>query len=137
MNNTSPIKATVAKTNLWLHELRDDLGVEDSQIAYRALRAVLHALRDRIGIEVSAHLSAQLPMLVRGMFYEGWDPTQTPMRLSLAEFLDRIERDGMFKGTSEAEDAARAVTRLLWRHLGEGTMTHVVEILPNEYATVM
>jgi uncharacterized protein (DUF2267 family) len=33
---------------------------------------MLHALRDRLPPEIAVHLSAQLPMLVRGIYYEGW-----------------------------------------------------------------
>jgi len=56
--------------------------------AYVALRATLHALRDRLPVEETAELAAQLPMLVRGVYYEGWDPTGKPVReRSLEGFL--------------------------------------------------
>jgi uncharacterized protein (DUF2267 family) len=100
------------------------------------LGAVLHALRDRLGVEVSAHVSAQLPMLVRGLFYEGWDPTGTPTRLSLDEFLERVEHDARLKGRSAAEDAVRAVFAVLWDKLGEGTVGHATAVLPEEYAVL-
>jgi Uncharacterized conserved protein (DUF2267) len=37
-----------------------------------ALRSVLHVLRNRLTPEQAVHLGAQLPLLVRGIFYEGW-----------------------------------------------------------------
>src|SRR5271165_2158597 len=40
--------------------------------AYRALRSVLYVLRDRLTPEQAVHLGAQLPILVRGTYYEGW-----------------------------------------------------------------
>jgi uncharacterized protein (DUF2267 family) len=43
------------------------------------LRATLHALRDRLIIDEVAQLSAQLPMLIRGLYYKGWDPTKTAL----------------------------------------------------------
>jgi uncharacterized protein (DUF2267 family) len=64
---------TLQKTNIWLKEIMDDLG-PDRQRAYHALRAVLHTLRDRLTVEEAAHLSAQLPLLVRGIYFEGWHP---------------------------------------------------------------
>jgi uncharacterized protein (DUF2267 family) len=131
------IDRTVAKTYAWLGELERTDAVTDPQHAYLALRAVLQALRDRIGPEVAAHLSAQLPLLVRGVFYEGWDPTGTPVKLSREDFLLRVERDALLKGASEAEDATRAVFGLLWRELGEGTMGHVVAVLPSDYAVLL
>ena len=71
---------TVRKSNLWLKDVMERLDTRDRHHAYSTLRAVLHALRDRIGAESSAHLGAQLPMLLRGLFYEGWDPTGKPTK---------------------------------------------------------
>lgn len=63
---------TVQETNLWLKAIMEGLHTDDRHLAYLALKATLHALRDRIGPENSVHLAAQLPMLVRGLYYEGW-----------------------------------------------------------------
>lgn len=65
---------TLQKTHLWLDDLMAELGWQDRHKAYLALRAVLHTLRDRLTVEEAAHLGAQLPMLIRGFYYEGWDP---------------------------------------------------------------
>jgi uncharacterized protein (DUF2267 family) len=137
MTTIDTIDRTVGKTYEWLAQLQERAGIEDRQRAYLALRAVLLALRDRVGPEVAAHISAQLPLLIRGVFYERWDPTVTPMRLSVEEFLERVERDAMLKGASDTEDATRAVFALLWDQLGEGTMGHVVAVLPAEYAVLL
>lgn len=103
------IDSTVAKTYEWLREVRERGNLGDLHDAYQAVRAVLHAVRDRIEPNVAAHFSAQLPMLLRGVFYEGWVPAKTPMRMSVSEFLDRVEAEANLKGTSAAEDATRAV----------------------------
>ena len=71
---------TVQESNLWLKDVMERLNTADRHHAYSTLRAVLHALRDRIGPESAAHLGAQLPMLLRGLFYEGWDPTGKPTK---------------------------------------------------------
>jgi hypothetical protein len=63
---------TFQETNRWLKELMERLGTYDRHHAYSILRAVLHALRDRIGPANAVHLGAQLPMLIRGLYYEGW-----------------------------------------------------------------
>ncbi|WP_342235689.1 DUF2267 domain-containing protein [Inquilinus sp. OTU3971] len=62
---------TLQTTNIWLNEIGETLG-PDRQRCYQALRAVLQTLRDRLSVESAAHVSAQLPMLVRGIFYDGW-----------------------------------------------------------------
>jgi len=136
-NPVSFIERTVEKTHVWLLEVSRGIGVDDKHVAYLVLRSVLHALRDRLDIESSAHLAAQLPMLVRGLYYEGWDPTGKPERISYDEFVQRVEHDALLKGTSEAEDAARAVFAVLWNHLGEGTMGKIASILPSDYTRLL
>jgi hypothetical protein len=63
---------TVQETNLWLKAIMESLHTDDRHLAYLSLRATLHALRDRLGSENAVHLAAQLPMLLRGLYYEGW-----------------------------------------------------------------
>lgn len=63
--------STLQKTNEWLQQIMQQLGTDSRQEAYIGLRATLHTLRDRLPLEVVAHLGAQLPMLVRGIYYEG------------------------------------------------------------------
>ena len=62
---------TLQETNLWLKELMVRLGTDDREQAYTVLKATLHAVRDRLGPENAAHLGAQLPILLRGVYYEG------------------------------------------------------------------
>jgi uncharacterized protein (DUF2267 family) len=126
--------STVHTTNLWLHELAEQLGAEDRHRAYQALRAVLHALRDRLSIDHVAALGAQLPMLVRGFYYEGWHPSGKPLKeRKREEFLAHVEaefREGpIYVG---AEDVTRAVFQLLAKHISAGEVATVRNSLPAE-----
>jgi uncharacterized protein (DUF2267 family) len=136
-HNAAFVDRTVEKTNIWLTDVAKRVSVDDKHVAYLVLRSVLHALRDRLDVETTAHLAAQLPMLVRGLYYEGWDPTGKPERMSYDEFLVRIEDDALLKGRSEAEDAARAVFAVLWDHLGEGIMGKIVTLLPEDFTRLL
>ncbi|WP_026871806.1 DUF2267 domain-containing protein [Inquilinus limosus] len=123
---------TLQTTNIWLNEVGETLG-PDRQRCYHALRAVLQTLRDRLPVESAAHLSAQLPMLVRGIFYDGYHPSSTPETMrSEDEFLQRIAArlDGV--RPIDAGDAARAVFGVLKHHLPEGAMRHLIDTLPAE-----
>ena len=126
-------ETTVQKTNRWLNELMQVMGLKDRHRAYLALRAVLHALRDRLTVEEVAQFGAQLPMLIRGFYYEGWDPTGKPLRLRHKEqFLTRIEQEVSGDDCIDAELVARAVFTLLAKRVSEGEIEDVKETLPIE-----
>jgi uncharacterized protein (DUF2267 family) len=104
---------TVQRTNIWLKDLMEVTG-GDRHRAYQALQAVLHALRDRLTVEEAAEFGAQLPMLIRGIYYEGWTPTGKPVKeRHREEFLKHIQQQ--FKGNGEInpEILAQAVFSLL------------------------
>jgi uncharacterized protein (DUF2267 family) len=125
--------ATLQKTDAWLSRLMQLLPTDNKRTAYRALRATLHALRDRLTVEEVAQLGAQLPMLVRGFYYEGWDPTNKPLRIRHRdEFLDRIasELTHIDTDTKEPEDIARAVFTLLVQRITDGEIDDVKHVLP-------
>jgi len=122
---------TIHKTNTWLNDLMGMLGTQDRHKAYRVLRATLHALRDRLTIEEVAQLAAQLPMLIRGFYYEGWDPTDKPVRERHKEqFLARISQELRDDDTIDPEQVARAVFRLLANRVTEGEIEDVEHVLP-------
>jgi uncharacterized protein (DUF2267 family) len=125
---------TLHGTNTWLNELMTLLGSEDRHFAYRCLRGVLHALRDRLTVEEVAQLGAQLPMLIRGVYYEGWDPTAKPDKLRRKDdFLARMEQEWRAASDRpEPEQVARAVFALLARRVTEGEIEDVTHILPAE-----
>lgn len=123
---------TLHLTNIWLKSLMERLDTEDRHRAYLALRATLHALRDRLTPDEALHLGAQLPMLLRGMYYEGWKPTQTPSReRHKADFLGRIAE--AFRNEDIDEEAiARAVFALLTEKLTAGEVRKIAHSLPAE-----
>jgi len=83
---------TLHHTDEWLKEVCDVLEISDLHVGYVILKAVLHTLRDRMPINEAVHFSAQLPLLLRGMYFEGWIPLDTPVKVkTAAEFLDLVE----------------------------------------------
>ena len=129
---------SVEKANIWVNEVAAEMGTADRHDAYRALRAFLHTLRDRLPIVESAQLSAQLPLLIRGVFYEGWQPGRTPLRYrDPKEFLDRVSHEAGFHGDTEASLAVAAVTRVLNRHVSAGEMEDIARTLPDGLRRLM
>ena len=124
---------TVQESNLWLKDIMDRLETVDRHQAYSSLRAVLHALRDRIGPESAAHLGAQLPMLLRGLYYEGWDPTNKPTKERHEEaFLARIVRELPRATESEVEQGALAVLDVLSKHVDRGAAVKIATMFPHD-----
>jgi uncharacterized protein (DUF2267 family) len=70
-NRVDVLDRSLEKTHIWLGDLAEELGSDDRHYAYRVLRAFLHALRDHLPIDEVASVAAQLPMFIRGIFYEG------------------------------------------------------------------
>lgn len=124
---------TLQRTNSWLKDLMLVLRWQDRHKAYQALRATLHALRDRLTVEETAHLGAQLPMLIRGFYYEGWDPTGKPVKeRHRDQFLDRIRQHFRDDEHVDAELVAAAVFILLASRVTEGEIEDVMQVLPSE-----
>ncbi|HYZ33590.1 MAG TPA: DUF2267 domain-containing protein [Crenalkalicoccus sp.] len=123
---------TLQTTNIWLDEIMAELG-PDRHVAWHVLGAVLRPLRDRVPLELAAHLGAQLPLLVRGLYYDRWHPAGQPERVrTLDEFLERVD-DGL-QGIRpvDVRDATQAVLRTLSRHVDPGQVAKVMEALPEK-----
>lgn len=68
----------VDEANEWLHELMDELDWSDRHRAYLALRGALHEIRDRLPWKEAANIGSALPMVIRGIFFEDWQPSNSP-----------------------------------------------------------
>ena len=124
------IDRTIASTNEWLVELSlllNDGGTD----SFAALRSVLHALRDRLPLIAGARLGAQLPTLLRGVYYEGWRPDRGHVHTrTLEEFLTLVERDAPHGSTLCAEGKTRAVFLLLGSHIEAPELDRLMGALP-------
>jgi uncharacterized protein (DUF2267 family) len=128
---------TLEKSNRWIADTMEALETDDPHTAYRALRAVLHALRDRLAVEAAAGLGAQMPMLIRGLYFEGWVPTGKPTRIRHRNlFLAQVGRElGVFEERENAR-VVEAVLRVLEAHLSQGEIDEVKHALPRELRTL-
>ena len=133
MTGLDVFDTTVQKTNVWLKDIMQELGWEDRHKAYVGLRTTLHALRDRLTPEEAAQFGAQLPMLIRGLYYEGWTPTGKPEKVRhKAEFLAPIRDYFRDDWHVEPEEIARAVLKVLTQHVSAGEVADVKHCFPTE-----
>jgi uncharacterized protein (DUF2267 family) len=120
---------TVQTTNLWLNELTEQIG-PDRQVAWHVLGAVLRTLRDRLPLGLAAHFGAQLPLLVRGLYYDQWHPRPKPLKLrSAKQFLEEVSKGLGDIRPVDPEAAARAVFQVLNHYLDPGQVENVREAL--------
>ena len=138
MSDVDIIDRSVEKTNVWLNDLCEELGDDDRRAAYRVLRAYLHAVRDRLMVNEAAQLAAQLPELIRGIYYEGWVPARTPLTYrSVDEFLQRVAAEAQLKGETEASYACSAAARVMRRHVSAGELDDVMAVFPEQMRPVL
>ncbi|XBQ16405.1 MAG: DUF2267 domain-containing protein [Oceanicaulis sp.] len=129
----------VHKTNVILKEIEEEAGLPDREAAYRALKGVLITVRDRIPTEPATQLGAQLPILVRGFYYEQFAPARQPDTVrSKTEFLTRLaERfDPDDALLNDPEATTRAVLAVVGRHIDPGEAEKARHMLNDDLKTL-
>lgn len=121
-------------TNIWLKEIMEAPSVgSDRQVAWRVLGAVLHTLRDRLSVEQVAHLGAELPIIVRGLYYDQWHPAGKHDRARRAEeFVARVNMALQDTRPVDADEATRSVFRVLNSHVSMGQVEKIRLSLPED-----
>jgi uncharacterized protein (DUF2267 family) len=128
----SAFENTVQTTDAWLEQIMGRMEWTDKEQALRALRVVLHALRDRMTVDNAAHFGAQLPLLIRGIFYEGWHPAGKPVKQHKIEFVAMIKAAFQYDESAEPEKICRAVFNTIRQHLTPGAVNKVTNSLPGD-----
>jgi uncharacterized protein (DUF2267 family) len=140
MSNQGGLKSfnrTVQETKHLIKEVMVELDIDNEQDSYLAFKSVLHALRDRLPPEEAVHFAAQLPMLARGFFYEGWKPSRTPIKVKTKdEFFALVEHYFPEKQDFDIdpEEATYAVFKILSRKISRGEIDDIKSTLPRDLA---
>lgn len=131
------LDTSVQKTYVWLKEIMERLETNDRHQAYMALKTTLHALRDRLSTEEAAQLGAQLPLVVRGLFFEGWRPAGKPDRATAWEtFMRPVYLATCQDGSFTPEEVVSAVFDVLSQHVSSGEIDDVIGQLPRDIRTL-
>ncbi len=121
---------TLQTTNIWLRDIMDEIG-PDRRTAWKVLSVVLHKLRDRLPLEVAAHLGAQLPLLVRGVYYDQFRPDLLPLNWNdMGDLVDEVADWLSDTRPVNPNLAVRAVFRVLSMHIPPGQIEKVRNALP-------
>ncbi len=123
----------IHKFNIWLKSLDEKLHWQERRKSHKALTVVLHAVREHLTVNQSAHFSAQLPLIVRGIYYDGWVPSRVPIKeRNLDDFYRHIS-ENFDQGPSGKLDPRRlavAVFELINEHVTAGEVGDVRNELP-------
>jgi len=124
--------------NEMLNMLAEDLKVPGDK-AGRILRAVLYAIRDRINLEESFQVIAQLPMALKSVYVDQWDPWRSFHRIHHVDELinevrkfDKAAARNDFGNDESAKRAIQAVFRTLRHFLSDREFRDVIAVLPLE-----
>ncbi len=129
-NSLAVFDKTIQTTHIWLNDIMNDLG-PDRQVAWKVLSTVLHKLRDRLPLGLAAHLGSQLPLLIRGVYYDQFEPGKLPTECNTREeFVAEVAEWLTDIRPVDPDAAVRVVFATLSRHVSEGQLTKVKEALP-------
>lgn len=133
MTGIQALDTAVQATDEWISDLMTRLGWRDRERVYLALLAALHALRDSLPRDEAGYLGTQLPVLLRGLYFEGWHPASyIPRAKSRSAFVERIQ-EGVHRDPGiDAEEVAHAVFSLLAERLPAGEVEDARAATPHE-----
>jgi len=131
-----PLAAAENTAHVWLAAIAEGLGTDDRHRALRILRTWLHLVRDRLSVIGAVRLGAQLPALVRGVYYEDWVPNRQVGRCTATEFVDEFAHAADLE-REEAAAALATVTSVLREHFSPGQLELVLVQLPRPLRTAL
>lgn len=126
----SPMQRAVQTANGWINDVAAQFDTTDLDFAYRVTRAWLHAVRDRLPVIEAAHLGAQLPELLRGVYYEGWQPASVPVKYDRDGLIERVATEARIAKV-DVPKSLHAVSRALDHHLS-GHLATVLHQFPED-----
>jgi uncharacterized protein (DUF2267 family) len=125
------IESTTQKTHEWIARIAETLHMEKRD-AYKSLRAVLQTMRDRLPVDLAVHFGAQLPMLVRGLYFEGWEPSKVPIKMSRQEFLDAVQEKIVAGRVIDPVETVQSVLSVVASHIGAGEVGKLMHSFPHD-----
>ncbi|MCE9576121.1 MAG: DUF2267 domain-containing protein [Deltaproteobacteria bacterium] len=127
-----------AKASEWLHDTMRYLAIEDEHQGLHALRAGLHTLRDRLPVSEVVDLAAQLPTIIRGIYFEGWQPRNDPTTIrTRAALLARVRAHQGNDHRLDPEAVMRAVMRVIAWHVSAGEINDIMSTMPQAIANLL
>ena len=122
--------------NIWLSDINSAFGTRDRRFAQRTLRTWLHTLRDRLTIDAAVKFGQQLPELLRGIYYDGWEPNKAPVKYDVDQYLQRFATEAFIPPGQVASTAA-TITDVVANHMSPGQVAETVAELPSDLRAIL
>lgn len=133
MNEPINFEKHIKEAYVWLDQIARKTGTPDrTDWAFSALKGVLHTIRDRTTLEEVFHFSAQLPVFIRGVYFEGYKPSGKPEKMNAAEFLLNIRDKMSYSDPINPENALQAVLEILYKHISVGELDDIRGSMPKD-----
>ncbi len=124
---------TTHEAHEWVNDRAGRTGWSNEREVLRLLRTVLVNIRDHLPVNEMAQFSAQLPLILRGTFYEGWQPKKTPVReRHAADFIAAVEAQVGEVLDYRGESDIKAVFNVINARISRGEVEDVRACLPQE-----
>jgi len=124
---------TIEKSNLILKEIEAQFGWEGRRNqSYLALRSVLHALRDRLPIDEAVNFSAQLPLLIKGVFFDGWSTEKVPIKMNRPQFEQYVSKQFKFDTGEGIDEVIRVVLNSVFDNIDPAEADKIINSLPKD-----
>ncbi len=122
--------------NIWLSDINSAFGTRDRRYTQRTLRAWLHTLRDRLTTDAAAKFGQQLPELIRGIYYDGWEPNKAPIKYDVDQYKLRFATEAFIPLTQVASTAA-TITEVVASHMSPGQVAETLGALPGDLRAIL
>ncbi len=122
--------------NIWLSDINSAFGTRDRRFAQRTLRTWLHTLRDRLTIDAAVKFGQQLPELLRGIYYDGWEPSKVPMKYHVDQYRQRFAAEA-FIPLAQVASTAATITDVVANHMSPGQVDETVAVLPSDLRAIL
>jgi len=132
MSQIQDFDEAVRSAEEWVDDITKRLGWRDSARGYLALLAAHRALRDCLQRDDAIYLGAQLPILLRGLYYDGWHRGAHSVARKRDAFLGRIHDSIHRDPAVDPEHVARAALALLTARLPAAELEDAKAATPSD-----
>lgn len=132
------LDASVQKTIELLSDIEKEMNWQGRRDqSYAALRKVLHVFRDRLPVDKAVNFAAQLPLLTRGVFFDGWNPEDVPVKMDKQEFENKVQEDFNYSVEGGVQRVIEVVFDKLFKDISKGEVEDLKDSLPEGIRELM